>query len=372
MKVGLSFLAFYLPLAVCVGGTITNQGLRRNTACPDGYGGINCNVVVNECNASPYPCTGGTTEGSFCVDYDPPKKFKCGCRPGYDAVLPNATEVMDPVPVEWRPLKCRPRDVCVGVVCHEDATCIVSSNNTAVCVCNDELTGDGITNCAPVPRTVVAKTSSPPSPPCKADSDCNKLENSVCVDGSCLCKSGFYQSNGRGRCINENECAIGYPNDCHRSAICKDTEGSYTCSCKDGYRDLNPNDKPGTVCAQINECVDPSLNNCNNETQVCLDLPPPSKWQCVERTPAPTPVPIKSCVNDKTGINTDTGCTSSKRFCVADPGKVGLACAFCINDDPPSSPDLGCGGPESDGDVCYDNDGKNPPLNGGGTNCGVF
>jgi hypothetical protein len=38
------------------------------------------------------------------------------------------------VTVEWRPLKCLARDVCVGFICHEDAICIVSTNNTAVCV----------------------------------------------------------------------------------------------------------------------------------------------------------------------------------------------------------------------------------------------
>jgi Calcium-binding EGF domain len=267
--------------------------LRRNDmACPDGFGGTNCKDDVDECKGSPYPCAGGTKHGSFCVDHNPPEKFKCGCLPGFNAVLPNAMDVKDPVPVEWRPLKCIPRDVCVDVVCHEDATCIVSSSNTAVCVCNDNLVGDGITTCAPAPKkTVATKPPSPQSATCNVDSDCTKLENAVCVKGSCKCKAGFYQSNGKGQCMNENECAAGYPNDCHKNAVCADTEGSYMCACKDGYQDLNPKDKPGTRCAQINECLSPALHNCNLETQVCLDRPPPMKWQCVERTPAPTPAP---------------------------------------------------------------------------------
>jgi hypothetical protein len=91
--------------------------LRRNDKeCPDGFGGTNCEDEIDECKGSPYPCAGGTKHGSFCVDYNPPKKFKCGCLPGFDAVLPNTMEVKDPVPVEWRPLKCVPRDVCVDVV----------------------------------------------------------------------------------------------------------------------------------------------------------------------------------------------------------------------------------------------------------------
>jgi hypothetical protein len=39
---------------------------------------------------------------------------------------PTSSEVTDPVPVEWRPLKCFPQDVCVDFGCHEDATCIVT------------------------------------------------------------------------------------------------------------------------------------------------------------------------------------------------------------------------------------------------------
>lgn len=266
---------------------------RRNKECPDGFGGINCKDNVDECKGLSYPCAGGITHGSFCVDYNPPEKFKCGCRPGYDAVLPDAIDIKDPVPVEWRPLNCLPRNVCVDFLCHEDATCSISSTNTARCVCNDILTGDGITNCSFPNKTGITK---PPSRQqwrtCIVDSDCNKLKNSACVDGLCNCKAGFYLSNGKGQCVNENECADGFPNDCHQNAVCTDTEGSYTCSCKDGYQDFNPNDAPGTICAQINECLSPTLNNCDNETKVCLDLPPPGKWQCVERTPAPTPVPV--------------------------------------------------------------------------------
>jgi hypothetical protein len=165
----------------------------------------------------------------FCVDYDPPKKFKCGCLPGYDAILPNASDVTDNIPVEWRPLKCLPRDVCVDIVCHDDATCIVSSSNMAVCTCNDNLVGDGITDCSP-PANKISATK-PPSPqqsqiPCIMDSECNKVKNSVCVEGGCTCMTGFYQSNGKGHCVNENECADGYPNACHKHAVCTDTDGS--------------------------------------------------------------------------------------------------------------------------------------------------
>ena len=140
MKFDFSLLAIALHLGLSFADDRrTNRALRRDRECPNGFAGIDCREDFDECQASPYPCAGGIKKGSFCVDYDPPLKFKCGCLPGYDAVLPNASDVKDNVPVEWRPLLCLPKDVCVGFVCHEDATCIVSSNNKPVCVCNDDL-----------------------------------------------------------------------------------------------------------------------------------------------------------------------------------------------------------------------------------------
>ena len=286
-------LVSHLTLSLSVADDHQNTaGLRRNKVCPEGYGGVNCRDDIDECKASPYPCAGGDKKATFCVDYDPPLKFKCGCLLGYNAVLPNASDIKDNVPPDWRPLKCVPKDVCVGVVCHEDASCKVSSNNLPVCICNDNLVGDGITSCSPPPRTVPAKK--PPSV-CTSDSYCRlKLQNSLCIAGTCTCKKGFYLSNGKGQCISENQCANGFPNDCHKNAVCTNTEGGYFCTCKDGYQDLSTNVKPGTVCAQTNECLTPSMNNCNTETQVCLDRPPPKKWECVDRTPAPTPSPTLS------------------------------------------------------------------------------
>ena len=65
-------------------------------------------------------------------------------------------------------------------------------------------------------------------------------------------------------------------------------------SARTGTRMGSRNHLRAGFCAQINECVDPTRNDCNTETQVCLDRPPPPKWECVERTPAPTPSPTRS------------------------------------------------------------------------------
>ena len=44
-----------------------------------------------------------------------------------------------------------------------------------------------------------------------------------------------------------NECEIGFHN-CHANADCINTDGSFECSCKDGYQG------DGNVCDDVNEC----------------------------------------------------------------------------------------------------------------------
>ena len=121
--------------------------------CIGGFGGRNCDEDMNECVQTPYPCAGGTDDGFFCVNYNPPERYKCGCRQGYTAVLPTTLEMIDPVPVEWRPTQCILTDKCLASPspCHVNATCTSSSPTTEdggfVCKCNDDLQGDGVTAC---------------------------------------------------------------------------------------------------------------------------------------------------------------------------------------------------------------------------------
>jgi hypothetical protein len=336
MKCGISI---HLTLALCFADNLRNQVIRRSTACPDGYVGFDCKGGVDECISSPYPCTGGKKEGSFCVDYDPPKKYKCGCLPGYDAVLPDSSDVIDNVTVDWRPLRCVPRDVCVGFVCHEDAVCTVSSNNTAVCICNDQFTGDGILNCAPsIAEIIVANPTTIPSTACKANSDCNKIQNSDCVKGSCLCKSGFYRSdkvNQCGVCINDQKgnnvdtgCSAGRP-------YCDADQGKVGSSCYVCNVDE-------TACG---ECINDQMNK--SRDRGCIDYDEP---YCAADQGMVGQCGV--CINDQKGNNVDTGCSAGRPYCDADQGKVGsncyvcnvdeTACGECINDQMNKSRDRGC------------------------------
>ena len=60
------------------------------------------------------------------------------------------------------------------------------------------------------------------------------------------CDIGFY-GNGKTYCLEVNEREIGFHN-CHANADCLNTDGSFECSCKDGY------EGDGNVCDDVNEC----------------------------------------------------------------------------------------------------------------------
>lgn len=66
----------------------------------------------------------------------------------------------------------------------------------------------------------------------------------------CYCRIGsqLVLVNGT-QCINDNECEV---NNGGCEQFCRDTEGSYTCSCQEGFR-LSPDRHS---CSDINECLD--------------------------------------------------------------------------------------------------------------------
>lgn len=255
--------------------------------CMDGFTGKLCQDNIDECAGS-YPCVGGDKSTSFCVNQDPPAKYECGCRVGYHAVLPDQKDVEDPVPAEWRPIKCVPKDNCLGSPCHVDAICTNVPPDDFNCTCKSPLIGNGITSCILPPSASPTPKPTPtlrPTPECTVDDDCAGNELFTCVDGVCVCAKGYFRTPGKGSCQNENECAEGYSNDCDkRNAICVDTEGSYVCFCRDGFQDVNSTLPSGIKCKQTNECLDATLNDCNATTQVCIDAPPPTKWICLNVT----------------------------------------------------------------------------------------
>jgi len=64
--------------------------------------------------------------------------------------------------------------------------------------------------------------------------------------------------------LDLDECSTGKHN-CNDNALCHNSDGSFTCSCRKGFQGN------GTVCAEINECNDAiHPPNCHKEAH-CID-----------------------------------------------------------------------------------------------------
>ncbi|CAL1529151.1 unnamed protein product, partial [Lymnaea stagnalis] len=85
----------------------------------------------------------------------------------------------------------------------------------------------------------------------------------------CICQSGWRGTN----CEQDvDECAV--VGTCRPDQICVNTNGAFICRCPDGYTESNQ------TCSNVNECFNPSLNNCT-QRESCIDVP--GTYLCVCR-----------------------------------------------------------------------------------------
>jgi hypothetical protein len=176
-----------------------------------------------------------------------------------------------------------------GIYCIKEKQSCDISKGKARCICKEGWRGSRCEELiSEPPSTLPTKmpTIVKVSGVCTHGSHCI-TENTECIDGECACKSGF--TSRKGSCINVNECGDHVSNSCHRYAQCIDNYGGYECNCNDGFTDMNPS-LPGRNCQQSNEC-NLGTDSCDRASEVCVDRPPPLKWECVEVTPSPTPKP---------------------------------------------------------------------------------
>ncbi|CAI9723784.1 epidermal growth factor-like domains 6 isoform X1 [Octopus vulgaris] len=80
----------------------------------------------------------------------------------------------------------------------------------------------------------------------KSNGGCQHICNNTQGSYHCQCKLGYKLSNGK-KCVDINECAKGNGGCQHN---CLNSVGSYKCSCKSGYQLLN-----NKQCSDINECA---------------------------------------------------------------------------------------------------------------------
>ena len=90
---------------------------------------------------------------------------------------------------------------------------------------------------------------------CDANAICSNTNGSY----TCSCNEG-YEGDGF-TCSDIDECDLGTDN-CDANASCQNTPGGYTCSCNTGYSGN------GVECTDIDECLGP--NNCDANA-ICLN-----------------------------------------------------------------------------------------------------
>ncbi|KNC74832.1 hypothetical protein SARC_12629 [Sphaeroforma arctica JP610] len=140
---------------------------------------------------------------------------------------------------------------------------------------------------------MVSCASCGPAPNCQ-DYWTHCLDNGmpVCLRDKCV--SGFVNDNTTmaSECVDVDECLTnpcvpeGLPKNATTNSTCFNLPGDYLCACNKGFYD--PNGR-GIDCVDVNECLDPGLNNCdktispfNNKTvSVCQNLVGDFKCSCV-------------------------------------------------------------------------------------------
>ena len=216
------------------------------------------------------------------------------------------------------------------------------------CDDNNTVADDGCTACTVDPAWVCAGE---PSSCAKTCGD-GKLQGSEqCDDGNmmqgdgcyaCIFEGGFTCDTGATptTCTDIDECASGGGSNCSATAICANTIGSFTCTCKNGYSG------DGVTCTDTNECASGGGNNCSANANCTNNA---GSFSC-------------ACKNGYTGDGVT--CTDVNE-CASGGGNNCSANATCAN----TTGSFTCtckNGYSGDGVTCSD---VNECASGGGNNC---
>jgi len=207
-------------------------------------------IDINDCayNAHESPCKNGAACADIGTDY-----YKCTCTAGWTDSDCD-TDINECNPAEVVQNKCSPFAKCVNKN-------QLFQNSPAIagyeCVCLEGYSGDGV-SCIDIDDCVDGDTRR-----CEAHGFCKDQG----VDFfKCQCDDGWI---GQNCDDDENECVTGKDN-CGRNAICKNTDGSFTCECKTGYSG-DPTTTGASGCTDIDDCAATGANPCKNGA-TCTDV----------------------------------------------------------------------------------------------------
>ncbi|XP_053387245.1 fibrillin-1-like [Mercenaria mercenaria] len=174
-------------------------------------------------------------------------------------------------------------------VCPQNSTCY-NSDGSYECVCYNGFRLMDARNCEVCPKGTFGRN-------CSEECKCKQHNTESCnhVEGNCICKKGW-----KGISCSEDidECEENSTL-CQSKAnsICENTNGSYSCRCKEGLREQ------GNICTDIDECTEsPCTQNCTNTVGSfvcsCFD-----GYQLQEDN-----VTCDECTDDTYGVNCTDRC----------------------------------------------------------------
>ncbi|KAG1672637.1 Protein jagged-1 [Nymphon striatum] len=315
-----------------------NRGTCENTEpndfkcrCPDGFSGVNCQIVDNMCLTRPCQNDGVCSEVNG--------GYKCTCRPGYtgEQCQINIDECAS------RP--CKNGGICADLVnsykckCPEDANECAGSPCVNAISCRN-LVGDYVCQCQPGWRGKNCDQNI---------NDCvgQCLHGATCIDlvndFHCACLPGF---SGRHCEHNIDECAN---NPCRNGGQCVDFINSYKCICTVGYigpqceidDDLcSPNPcRNGATCFNTNndyycQCTEEyEGKSCASQRPSCRNPPCHVVDSCTVQVPANTLSGSRLVTSNICGVNGRCITHGNGNFtCACNRGYTGRYCHENVND----------------------------------------